>query len=135
MSLVNDIGTLLQSEGVGVLGVNIFTAMLPSYPNDCIALFEYAGSPPNENADLDFLGLQVRARAEDYETAYSNINLCYDILREIGYELDSSYAYGININGTFYPRIQATAGINNLGLDDNNRFELTQNYTVTRKRK
>lgn len=134
MSLVNDIGTFLQDEGVGVLGVNLFTAFLPSNPDDCIALFEYAGSPPDEFADLDNAGLQVRVRASDYETAYSNIISCYDALRQIGYELSSAYAYGIVINDTFYPRIQANAGINNLGLDKNNRFELTQNFTVVRKR-
>jgi len=53
---------------------------MPDQPDNCIALFEYAGSPPDLHWNGEYPGLQVRVRNISYAAARSKIG---DIVKEL----------------------------------------------------
>ena len=71
--MLNDIGTYLQYQGIGTLGADLFLGLMPDQPDNCIALFEYAGSPPDLHWNGEYPGLQVRVRNKSYAAARTKI--------------------------------------------------------------
>lgn len=130
MSVLTDIGTYLQSEGIGTLGTDIFLSQMPDTPDEAIALFEYAGNAPSRMGGNRQPGIQVRTRG-DYETARATIDDIYTLLSKIGNEYEDDAPEGVTINGTTYLHFQTVQEPFPLGPDDNGRHELAQNFIVT----
>lgn len=78
--LIRDIALLLQSEGVGTLGTDIFLGMRPDQPDDLVAIFDTGGFP----AELEIPDLcrtvQVTVRGKSYATAHGRIWQVYHLL-------------------------------------------------------
>ena len=74
--LLDDLATLLEAAGVGVVGTTLFKSRMPATPDTAVAIFEYGGSPPERrmsatpgNYIVERPSLQVLCRSTDYPTA------------------------------------------------------------------
>ena len=144
-----EIGTYLQSQGIGTLGADLFLGLMPDQPDNCIALFEYAGSPPDLHWNGEYPGLQVRVRGTSYEAARSKIG---DIVKKLHglYEQilsdegepegngDEGEGNGEEeptpVTGTRYLLIKARGSPEVLKRDANNRVELFVNFEIIKER-
>ena len=71
--MLKAIGTYLQQQNKGTVGTDIFLGLMPDQPDNCIALFEYAGSPPDLHWNGEYPGLQVRVRNRSYSAGRAKI--------------------------------------------------------------
>lgn len=122
----------LNSASVAVTASNMFIGLMPTTPDVCIALYEYAGSPPLEvmvdnAATLERPSVQLitRASRNDYPTARALIENARDTLTAIANE---------EISGVTFLRVNQISAINALGSDDNDRprFSLSLQVVVER---
>ena len=147
--MLREIGTYLQAQGVGTPGADMFLGLMPDEPDNCIALFEYAGSPPDLHWNGEYPGLQVRVRGTSYEAARSKIG---DIVKKLHglYEQilsDEGEPEGIGdegegngeeeptpVTGTRYLLIWAKGSVEILKRDANNRVVLFVNFEIIKER-
>jgi hypothetical protein len=123
--MLNEIGTYLQSQGTGTLGADLFLGLMPDQPDNCITLFEYAGSPPDLHWAGEYPGLQVRVRNTSYAAGREKIE-------EVVTELHG--AHELTLNGTRYLLIKARGSPEVLKRDANNRVELFVNFEIIKER-
>ena len=109
----------LTSASVATAGVDCFIGLMPDKPDVCVALYEYAGSPPLEvmqdnDATLERPSVQVMVRASrnDYPTANALMVSVRDTLTGITDE---------TISGVRFLRVNQNSSINHIGTDDNDR--------------
>ena len=123
--MLSDIGNYLQAQGIGTLGTNIFLGLMPDQPDNCVALFEFAGSPPDLHWEGEYPGLQVRVRNTGYAAGRVKIE-------EVVTELHG--AHELTLNGTRYLLIKARGSPEVLKRDANNRVELFVNFEIIMER-
>jgi hypothetical protein len=109
----------LQAASIATAGVDMFIGLMPSSPDVCVALYEYAGEQPLEvlrdnDATLERPSVQVMARASrnDYPTARALIESVRDSLTDITDE---------TISGVRFLRVNQNSSINAVGTDENDR--------------
>jgi hypothetical protein len=122
----------LVSASVGVLAQNLFIGLMPTTPDACITLYEYAGSPPMEvfqdnAATLEMPSVQVMTRAarNDYPAAKALMESVRDTLTAITDE---------TISGVRFLRVNQINSINYLNTDDNDRPRFTLSLQVVMER-
>lgn len=128
MAMLDDIGAYLVTHSFGTLGTNMFIGDMPETPDVCIALFEYAGEPPEDTHDgqgVDNPGLQVRVRGTSYSTARATISSIQDHLHTLR---------NTTLTATKYLFIRAVQSPFSLGRDSSKRIDLVQNFIVTKAR-
>jgi len=123
--MLKEIGTYLQSQGIGTLGANLFLGLMPDQPDNCIALFEYAGSPPDLHWNGEYPGLQVRVRNKSYAAARIKIEEIMEKLHGLHEQM---------LSGTRYLLIKARGSPEILKRDANNRVELFVNFEIMLER-
>ena len=123
--MLKEIGTHLQSQGIGTLGTNLFLGLMPDQPDNCIALFEYAGSPPDLHWSGEYPGLQVRVRDKSYPAGRAKIEQIVRILHGL---------HETVLDGTRYLLIKARGSPEVLKRDANNRVELFVNFEIIKER-
>ena len=122
--MLSDIGTYLQSQGIGTLGADLFLGFMPDQPDNCIALFEYAGSPPDLHWNGEYPGLQVRVRNKSYAAARIKIGEAMTALHGLHEQ---------TLSGTRYLLIKARGSPEILKRDANNRVELFVNFEIIKE--
>ena len=122
--MLKGIGTYLQSQGIGTLGTDLFLGLMPDQPDNCIALFEYAGSPPDLHWNGEYPGLQVRVRNKSYAAARTKIG-------EVAKKLHGLHEQ--TLFGTRYLLIKARGSPEVLKRDNNNRVELFVNFEIIKE--
>lgn len=126
--LLDNIGAYLAANSVGTVGSTIFLGDMPEMPNDLIALFEYAGDPPDDTHDgkhYENPGLQVRVRGVSYSTVRAKIADIENLLHTLANR---------HLSGTRYLFIRAVQSPFPIGRDQQKRVELVQNFIVTKVR-
>ena len=123
--MLSDIGNYLQAQGIGTLGTNIFLGLMPDQPDNCVALFEYAGSPPDLHWNGEYPGLQVRVRNKGYAAARTKIGEVMEKLHGL---------HEKTLSGTRYLLIKARGSPEVLKRDANNRVELFVNFEIIKER-
>jgi hypothetical protein len=123
--MLKEIGTYLQAQGIGTLGADLFLGLMPDQPDNCIALFEYAGSPPAMHWSGEYPGLQVRVRGTSYEAARSKIGEVINKLHGLHEQM---------LSGTRYLLIWAKGSVEILKRDANNRVELFVSFEIIKER-
>lgn len=122
----------LNSASVAVTATNLFIGLMPSSPDLCVAIYEYAGAAPlevmnNDSATLERPSVQVivRGARNDYPTARTLIESVRDTLTAISNE---------TISDVRFLRVMGLSSINALGVDDNDRprFSLALQAVVER---
>ena len=122
--MLKEIGAYLQSQGIGTLGTDLFLGLMPDQPDNCIALFEYAGSPPDLHWNGEYPGLQVRVRNKSYAAARTKIEETMKKLHGLHEQI---------LSGTRYLLIKARGSPEILKRDANNRVELFVNFEIMRE--
>lgn len=123
--MLNEIGAYLATKSIGTVGTDIFLGLMPDQPDNCIALFEYAGSPPDLHWAGEYPGLQVRVRNKSYAAGRAKIG---EIVKEL---------HGLHeqtLSGTRYLLIRARGSPEVLKRDGNNRVELFINFEIIKER-
>lgn len=141
--LLDDIASWLETEGVvgGSTGWPIYKSFIP--PDDpanpqsqLIAIFETPGEQPDIIRDpnigeqpFDITGLQVRGRSavNGYKDLAAQMKLIFNALHQ-------NEPPSAQVSGEHYVYIYAKSGILPMGKDEQNRDEVTQNYTIMRQR-
>jgi hypothetical protein len=123
--VLREIGAYLQSQGIGTLEANLFLGLMPDQPDNCIALFEYAGSPPDLHWPGEYPGLQVRVRNKSYAAARTKIGEAMTALHGLHEQ---------TLSGTRYLLIKARGSPEVLKRDNNNRVELFVNFEIMKER-
>jgi hypothetical protein len=131
MSEILDVmGTVLQSAGVGTLGSTIFLSRSPSTPDACVTLYETGAGYPiytqgsTSGARLTVANIQTVARAgrEDYQAARTKISGIVSAFEAVA----DSTVLSVNLL-----RIEQVGTPTPLGLDDNDRPRVAMTFTVT----
>ena len=122
--MLKEIGAYLQSQGIGNLGTDIFLGLMPEQPDNCIALFEYAGSPPDLHWDGEYPRLQVRVRDKSYAAARAKIGTVAALLHGLHEQV---------LSDTRYLIIKALGSPEVLKRDENNRVELFVNFEIIKE--
>ena len=123
--MLSDIGNYLQAQGVGTPGTDMFLGLMPDQPDNCIALFEYAGSPPDLHWNGEYPGLQVRVRNKSYAAARTKIG-------EVAKKLHGLHEQ--TLSDTRYLLIRARGAPEVLKRDASNRVELFVNFEIIKER-
>ena len=126
--MIEDIATYLQTAGIGTIGTNLFKGQIPTEPDNCVAVFEYAGSPPavtHDKKTLDSPGLQIRVRNADYAAGMTAIQGIIDVLSPLS---------NVSIGSGYYLSILANQSPVPLGLDEKDRHEFSMNFLVLKRR-
>lgn len=124
--LLDDIAAFLAANNIGVVGSNIFKGQMPDKPDDCVALYEYGGSPRGlvwNGVQLEYPGLQVMVRSKNYSVARQKIEQITNILHGLSGMLGT----------TRYLLIRAKHSPESLGRDAAGRVELVVNYEVNKE--
>lgn len=120
-----DIAFYLEEQGLGDTKSDIFVGLMPDQPDNCIALFEYAGSPPDLHWPGEYPGLQVRVRDKSYPAGKAKIEQIVRVLHGL-HETD--------LGGTRYLLVKARGSPEVLKRDNNNRVELFVNFEIIKER-
>ena len=123
--MLREIGAYLATKSIGTVGTDIFLGLMPDQPDNCIALFEYAGSPPDLHWAGEYPGLQVRVRNKSYAAGRAKIE---EVVKEL------HGAHELTLNGTRYLLIKARGSPEVLKRDNNNRVELFVNFEIIKER-
>ena len=123
--MLREIGAYLATQNVGTVGTDIFLGLMPDQPDNCIALFEYAGSPPDLHWNGEYPGLQVRVRDKSYAAARTKIGEVMEKLHGLHEQ---------TLSGTRYLLIKARGSPEILKRDNNNRVELFVNFEIIKER-
>ena len=122
--MLTEIGAYLATQNVGTVGTDIFLGLMPDQPDNCIALFEYAGSPPDLHWNGEYPGLQVRVRNKSYAAARTKIGEVINKLHGL---------HEKTLSGTRYLLIKARGSPEVLKRDNNNRVELFVNFEIIKE--
>jgi len=123
--VLREIGAYLATKSIGTVGTDIFLGLMPDQPDNCIALFEYAGSPPDLHWNGEYPGLQVRVRNKSYAAARTKIGEAMTALHGL---------HEHTLSGTRYLLIKARGSPEVLKRDNNNRVELFVNFEIIKER-
>lgn len=127
--ILDGVGAVLQAAGIGTLGTDLFLSRQPTSPDACVSVVE-SGAGVNlythgvvGNA-LTMTNIQVTARAgrEDYQAARAKISAAIGALEAVS----ETTASGVRIL-----RVESLGRPIPLGYDNNDRPEITMNFTVT----
>ena len=122
--MLTEIGAYLATKSIGTVGTDIFLGLMPDEPDNCIALFEYAGSPPDLHWNGEYPGLQVRVRNKSYAAARSKIGEVIEKLHGLHEQ---------TLSGTRYLLIRARGSPEVLKRDASNRVELFVNFEIIKE--
>jgi hypothetical protein len=122
--VLKEIGAYLATKSIGTVGTDIFLGLMPDQPDNCIALFEYAGSPPDLHWNGEYPGLQVRVRNKSYAAARTKIGDAMTALHGLHEQ---------TLSGTRYLLIKARGSPEVLKRDNNNRVELFVNFEIIKE--
>lgn len=122
--LLDDIALYLQQQGVGTVGADIFKGQMPVAPDNCIALFEYAGEPPDLHWPGEYPSLQAMVRNKSYAAGREKIEQIKDALHGLSETV---------INGHRYLLIQALQSPFFMQRDENNRAIFVCNFKIIKE--
>jgi hypothetical protein len=121
--LATDIAEYLEDQSIGTVGTDIFVGQMPDTTSNAIAIYEYAGTPPECVGHVENPRLVVRVRNTIYANARSKAR---DILYALHTKADST------IESHSYLYIRAVGSINYLGRDAENRVLFSIDFLASK---
>lgn len=119
-----------------VAATNLFKSFNhPQAPDTSTFLLETQGIPPTRtfgSSDPAFENpsLQIIDRSSDYITARNSAELIYKLLDR---QVNTTLLPAAGTTGTFYLSISAQQSPFSLGTDDNDRFQISHNYLISKE--
>lgn len=127
--LLTDIATILNGDGVGTLGTDIFASKEPNSPDNCITIYN-TGGLPDDCLDVDskdeLCTFQIRVRNNDYVAGYLVMDAVRDSIEKSKYNVITDSA-----GSTIYS-IWSTNLPTDLQRDTTNRCIIVQNFACLR---
>jgi len=127
-TMLEALGERLQTDGIGTLGTDLFLSLMPESPDACVALFEYGGQAPALTMGSGLYAInrprvqvKVRSLREDYPAAFTKAVACRDSLSGIT---------NVSLSGVAFARVSPTTSVNPIGLDANDRQQMSVNFEV-----
>lgn len=130
MSVLTDLVALLETEGVGTVGTDIFYSRRPDQPDTCLTLTDYPGQasrlhgPTNIPAD-ERIAVQVMARSKSYDTAKALAESAFTALH---------FRHKTLASGRRYAWSKANQQPAPIGVDANDRRLVSFNLRLRRHR-
>jgi len=124
--MMDHIGTLLQANGFGTKGVDLFGGTMPAKPDNVISIYEHPGFEPERAMGrrvVDVMNLQILVRNVTSAAGQTEAYGVYDLL---------DMFVGV-IEGVQYYSIMARQTPFSLGSDENNRVKWSCNYVVNKE--
>jgi hypothetical protein len=125
-TILEAVGTYLQTNNKGTLGTNIFLGVLPESPDVCIGVFEYEGLTPmftmgTAGIEIDRPSVQLlfRATRDDYPTARDAADSARILLSAVANQTLSSIRV---------LRIEPVGSVMPMGVDKNSRPIISCNF-------
>ena len=132
MGMLDDVGTFMAANVTAAtltLGTNLFLGRLPESPDTCVAIYETAGTAPDDvfGADsappIENAGLMCHTRATSYSTCQS---LAVDIMKTLSKVINET------LTSTAYYKIEATQSPFALMRDEQERMLFSCNFMVAK---
>lgn len=122
------IADLLQTNGYGTQGTDIFVNSTPDPPDNCIEVNDTGGIPPinamgTDGASFEIPGIQIQVKNNSNATAISKIWGIFYLLHK----------YSGTIDTVDYLLIEASQNPFFLYKDENERFAYACNFLVKRR--
>ena len=132
MPFLDEIASHLVTQGVGVLGSNIFLgsgAVIPAGDGPYMTLTETGGTAPTRihniaTAHTQRPTAQILVRGKNYVTTRAMAKAAYTAL---------DGKFNATIGGTFYQRITARQEPTDIGLDDASRRQIAFNIEAQKQ--
>lgn len=115
--IVDEVATYLEDQGLGDLGTDLFRWSMPDAPDECVAVYEYAGEQPVRVHDIAAIAqeqprVQIVVRSA---TASAGRQRAEDIYRRL------SLVKNTDLSGTRYLSIEPLQNPFFLERDQNDR--------------
>lgn len=130
MTTLEDLGGYLDTQLAGLtLGTNFFYSLLPETVDNCVALYENSGAPPNFTMGSNNLPklerpqVQALIRNTSYTTGRDLAENVYRALTQISNQ---------TINSNSYLRVEALGVPSVIERDTNRRVLFSVNFDVVR---
>jgi len=130
MGMLEDLGGYLDEQLASLtLGTNLFYGLLPETVDNCVAIYENAGAPPNFTMGSNNLPtlerpqLQVIVRNTSYSTGRTLSDSIYRVFTAIANQ---------TINTNSYLRVESLGAPSVLERDSNRRVLFNFNFDVVR---
>lgn len=120
MSLVSDIATYLQTNGLGTVGTDIFYSYIPDVDGNVIAVIDTGGPTPNVDIqDISNPTFQIFIRNSDYATGKASLDSIRALLH---LKLQTT------IGSTDFMSIFAQSEGGHIGRNDRDQDEFSINF-------
>ena len=131
--LLDDLASYMAAQSTQfTVGVSMTKTFMPDAPDTLTTLYETGGFSPvhyfstGQTRDVERPSLQVIARSTSYQVARTNIEEVFTLL-------DGIHDRGLpTTTGTHYQSIDAIQSPFSLGRDENERWRLAVNFTITK---
>lgn len=117
--LIEDIATILDDAGVGVLGTDMFIGSLPTTPNNAIVIVQTTGTEPDSELPLDNPTFQILIRNTTYTGGQEKLGDVKDALHQFSNQ---------EIGDTYFYYILANTNGGSIGRDEQDREEFSINF-------
>lgn len=126
MSLLDDMAVHIAAAASLTVGTNLFKSLLPDSPDECTAIYEFAGSQPIFSMSQDLPAIeqpriQVVCRSVSYATARSRMETIWQSLCGIRDE---------TVNGVAYLCVMPLGSPEQGGRDSAQRERVTTTFQV-----
>ena len=120
ITLTKAIVEYLEANGVGVFGTDIFIGTRPSFPIDCLTLYDTGGFAPQKDTTSDPT-IQAIVRNESYLTGLIKLHEVHDLLKE-------KYSFWLKEDEIWVIKMEAQGEPGQIGRDDNGNYLFSANY-------
>lgn len=117
-TLLREVVTYLEAQGVGTFGTDLFIGFEPESPSNCVTFYPTGGRPPAASDEKEFPTMQVRVRNTKYTDGYDKAEEIFGYLHK-----------EVDMLNTFRGRcfaVQSSPLF--IGHGENGEFIFTQNY-------
>lgn len=127
--IVEDIGSYLQTNGLGTLSVDLFLHVAPDKPDESMSVVEYSSDPPDyihdkQKVEVEYPRVQISCRSIHPEVGRLLAEKVYQLLMAIHNEV---------IGTTRYLWVMPVDSPAMVGRDENGRFITTVNFRVSKE--
>ncbi len=125
----HDIAALLEDNGIGTMGTDIFVNDEPPDPDNCVTIYDTGGaSGPVTNAKTyKEPTIQIRVRNRRYSDGYEKASLIQSVM-----ESNSRSRYSPSGESYNYTALYKVTEILNLPRDESSRTIFVQNFRCPR---
>lgn len=119
MSLISDIATYLQTNGIGTVGTDIFYSYMPADVGACVVVLDTGGAQPNPDLPTKEPTFQIYLQNVDYDTGKAKLDAIRALLHQKA---------NITIGSTYFYFILAVSEGGHLGRNAEGDDEFSMNF-------